>query len=144
LSSLRIELRPSLRLRWAVLVLALLAALSVWMSALPRAALLAVPALGALAFAQLQRAPRGRLHLEASGLAEWWRDGAHEPETVEALSLERRGPFAVLSWRCGDRSQRWPAASDTLPPAAARALDLWIGRQRPSTIHPPDSAQGPA
>jgi hypothetical protein len=144
LSCLRIDLQPSPRLRLAVLLLALLAALSVGCSDLPRAAVLVVPGLALLALVQLQRAPRGRLQLESSGVAEWWRAGALEPEPIEALRLERRGPIAVLSWRCADRVQRWPAASDTLPPAVARMLDLWIDRNRPSKSQLQDLPQGPA
>jgi len=144
LSSLRIELASSRGLQVGVVLLAVLAAAALWMSALPRAALLSVPLLTAFSLWRLGRAPRGHLLLESGGLAEWWPPQAREPLPVETLELERRGPLAVLGWRCGGRVKRWPAASDTLRPATARALQLWIARHRPATPDHQDIPQGPA
>lgn len=131
-------------LQLGVLLLAVLAASALWMSALPRAALLSVPPLAAFSLWRLGRAPRGHLQLQSDGLAEWWPPRAREPLPIEMLELERRGSLAVLAWQCGGHAKHWPAASDTLPPATARALQLWIARHRPATPDSQDIPQGPA
>jgi len=165
--SLRLELRPSRRLTLALLLLAAAAAAAVLLSRLPTFTLLLVPAALVGALWQLQRVPRGALVLHASGMADWWgeRSGGlgqdvgrelglnvggelgfdvrTEPCVVELLGLEPRGPFAVLSLRIRGRVVRWPAASDTLPPAQLRLLRLWLARHS-APAQPLPTPQGPA
>lgn len=133
MSSLRLELRPSWVLQGALVALALLAVLAVWLSELPRAALLLGPGLAAISLWRLRALPRGQLVLHSGGQAEWWPQRldsgfAPEPSTAERVRLESRGPLAVLRLRVQHRIVRWPLASDTLPAAQARALRLWIDR----------------
>ena len=131
--SLPLELKPSLLLQAALVALALIGLLALWLSALPRAALALPPLLAALSVWRLRRLPRGRLLLQDSGQAEWWPAAAPgmaaaEASPAELLGLEARGPFAVLTLRIQGRLRRWPLASDTLPGPQLRALRLWLDR----------------
>lgn len=131
--SLPLELRPSRALQGALLALALLAVLALWLSDLPVAMLPLPLLLMGLSLWRMRRLPRGRLLLRDSGQAEWWplsTPGMAAPEAspAELLGLEARGPIAVLSLRIQGRLLRWPLASDTLPGPQLRALRLWLDR----------------
>lgn len=132
-NSLRLDLRPSWVLQGALIALAVLGVLALWLSALPRVAWLLVPVLVAISLWRLRSLPRGQLVLHSGGQAEWWPQRidsglAPEPSQAEGVRLQLRGPLAVLRLRIQQRIVRWPLASDTLPAAQARALRLWIDR----------------
>ncbi|HLT44024.1 MAG TPA: hypothetical protein VK000_05110 [Luteimonas sp.] len=120
----RIEWRPSRWLLSALALLALLAAASILVSEMPRAAAwpLAAAALahGILAVGR-ERARPVRSFVLGAGESPVLVDGA----PVTGFDLHWRGPLAFASWRdAGGRRQRaawWP---DTLPPAQRRELRL--------------------
>lgn len=138
-----LELKPSPVLQAALIALAVLGTLALWLSDLP-GGMLPLPSL-LLAFSlwRLRRLPRGRLLLHDSGQADWWpasAPGMAAPEAsrAELLGLESRGLIAVLTLRIQGRLLRWPLASDTLPGPQLRALRLWLDRhgareQRPTS-----------
>lgn len=131
--SLPLELRPSRALQGALLALALLGVLALWLSDLPVAMLPLPLLLMGLSLWRMRRLPRGRLQLHDSGQAEWWSSAAPgmaapEASLAELLGLESRGPIAVLTLRIQGRLLRWPLASDTLPGPQLRVLRLWLDR----------------
>lgn len=131
--SLPLELRPSRALQGALIALALLGVLALWLSDLPVAMLPLPLLLLGLSLWRMRRLPRGRLLLHDSGQAEWWPQAAPGRATPEAspaelLGLESRGPIVVLTLRIQGRLLRWPLASDTLPGPQLRALRLWLDR----------------
>lgn len=131
--SLPLELRPSRALQGALIALALLGVLALWLSDLPVAMLPLPLLLLGLSLWRMRRLPRGRLQLHDSGQAEWWPPStpgmaAPEASPAELLGLESRGPIAVLTLRIQGRLLRWPLASDTLPGPQLRVLRLWLDR----------------
>lgn len=128
-----LELKPSLVLQAALIALAMLGVLALWLSDLPRAMLPLPLLLLAISLWRMRRLPRGRLLLHDSGQAEWWplsTPGMAAPEAslAELLGLESRGPIAVLTLRIQGPLLRWPLASDTLPSPQLRVLRLWLDR----------------
>ena len=132
----RIEWRPSRWLAGAILVLAVLAALSALACEMPRpwAWPLAVAAIawgGWRARAEL-RQPR-RAWVFPGNEAPVLLDG----EPVQAVRLQWRGPLAFASWRGRDgrvgRLTWWP---DTLPAARRRELRLATGRDGAARVRP--------
>lgn len=136
MASLAIELKPSRWLQAALLALAVLACVALWMSSLPIWTVLVVPPLLALALWQLRRDPPRVLELLPSGAARLHPPAGLEgsvpdAQPCEPLRLEQRGPVRVLVLCVQGRVRRWVAASDTLPPAQGRALRLWLQRHAP-------------
>ncbi|HQZ31749.1 MAG TPA: hypothetical protein PLG89_07815 [Arenimonas sp.] len=127
-STCRIDWRPSRWLAAALVALGLMAAVSLWLSALPPA--WSVPA-ALVALAEGLRLARG--HLARPPLALDWL-GGDEPAyltsaagvaRLDRVSVRLRGPLATLSGTDAQGRQRhlgwWP---DTLGPADRRQLRL--------------------
>ena len=118
-----IDLAPSRTLRAALVVMAVLAAVSVVLSALPLAAVLLVPV---LLWSAWPATPAWRAVAFAN-------DGAvvlQGPETpAEAVLLQRRGPLTVLVLRARDRLERFVFTTPgTLRADQRRQLTLWFDR----------------
>ncbi len=124
----RIDWRPSRALAGALMLLGVLAASALGLSALPRAA-----ALLSSAGCVLIGATSARRHLRLPEVHIVW-PGRGEPalitsagdtQQLASVSLHLRGPIAVLTGRdAGGRKRRWVWFPDTLPSADRRALRL--------------------
>lgn len=116
-----LEWRPSRFVELWLLSLSVLAPLALWMSALPRVALLLLMPLAAvsagLALWRYRRRPRYRLRVHADG--HLWVDDV----LIEHWRLEWRGALAFLYWREQQAVALdfWP---DTLPRRLRRELRL--------------------
>ena len=139
----RIDWRPSRALAFAIGLLGLLAALSVFMSALP-GPVAALSAMLALAHASMQA--RRELRREpfcliwAGGGAQATLNFAGRAQSLSGPKLSLRGPLASLHGRDEQgRNQRFLWWPDTLPSAARRQLRLAM--QIHDDSQPPASAQ---
>ncbi len=127
--SCRLEWRPSRWLIGALLLLAILAALSILASEMPPVAAWPL-AIVALAYggwqARTESRKRHRDFVFSGNDLPTMLDG----RPVEAVVVQWRGPLAFVSWRgCDGRRERlawWP---DTLPAACRRELRLAAGGQ---------------
>jgi toxin CptA len=128
-STCRIDWRPSRWLLSGLVVLGMLAAVSVLMSALPQgpallSALAAITWAGRLVWREARRPPTV-LWMAGQGASVQWHPDV-PPEPLRALHWHLRGPLAVLKAR--DHHGRrhcfswWP---DTLPAATRRQLRLF-------------------
>jgi len=124
---LRIELRPSRAVRVALVLLALLAAIALLLSAAPASILVMVPLL--LAFAWPRAAKNGwrELVFRADGSAAAL-TAAGEEEAVEPCRLQHRGLLTVLTVKVQDRMQSYLFTPGTLGAGDRRRLVLWFDR----------------
>lgn len=135
-SNCRIDWRPSPGLRIALLILALLAVVSLWLSALPTA----LAGAGSLAVLDYtlrllrQEAAREafRLNWNSSEKTAELNFERHS-QSLQAVRVVQRGPLATLQ-ACDERGRRqryvwWP---DTLPADARRQLRLATVAARPA------------
>ena len=111
---LRIESKPPHALRAAVLALGALAGAACALSQAPAWLALAIPVL-----AWLEWPRRARWRVLALGA-----DATVDGEAVDAMTVQRRGPLAVLAWRARGRAHRHAFLADA---AQRRALSLWAG-----------------
>jgi hypothetical protein len=133
-SPLRIELRPAPALKLCLVLLAVLAGASVWLSAAP-AWVSALPPL--LLLASWPRRPADApvaLVLRSDGTLAWIDREAREHEAT-AERLQTRGPLTVLSLRRGARRCTHVFTPDTLAAQTRRQLALWFERH----VSSPDS-----
>ena len=142
--SLRLELRPSRWLQFALCGLALSAVLAMWRSSVPNVAFGLIPVLLALSLWGLHRQRRGWLLLHADGHALWTPRRSLDPHIqrtvdplgVEVDGLQLRGPLVVLAFRESGRLRRWCGAPDTLSTSERRSLRLWWQTHRPEVDTP--------
>lgn len=133
-TSLQLELRPSRWLQRALMVLAALALLAVLRSQLPMWALIGPVLLWTFSDWQFRAQARGQLILHGDGVAFWTPASdlrgdpsvVVEPQIVDQLAVQGRGPLTVLRFRVADKRHVWCATPDTLPTAARRRLRLWL------------------
>lgn len=141
-TSLQLELQPSRWLQRALMVLAALALFAVLRSQLPMWALIGPVLLWVLSDWQLRAQPRGQLVLHGDGVARWspasdlrgGPSGVVEPQVVDQLAVQGRGPLTVLRFCVADDRRVWCAAPDTLPTAARRRLRLWLQAHAASAV----------
>ena len=125
-SPLRIELQPSRLLRAALLLLASLAMIALWLSAAPPSAMLAPPLLLAFAWPRVESNAARSLVLRGDGTAvELTGD---EERDVVPLRLQRRGLLTVLILGTGAERRTHLFTPETLPSQARRQLALWFER----------------
>ena len=126
-SPLRIELRVSNLMRAALLVVAACAALALWRSDVPRAALLVVPVLLVGPWRRLDRLPWHELVLRSDGTAAGLNANGDET-AVSPRRLLRRGPLWVLELDAPAGRVALLFGPDTLDPVQRRSLRLWVER----------------
>ena len=124
-SPLQLALRPSARLRAALLALVAAAGVAVWLSALPKGGLLAIPPLAWMAWRGVARCAGQTFALRADGSAFLTAADGKE-RAVEPRAFAERGPLGVLVLEENGRLWRWPFAGDVLPAALRRELRLWM------------------
>jgi hypothetical protein len=125
-SPLRIELRHSLALRATLVLLAVLAAVALSISASPPWLLAVPPLLLALAWPRRQAGSPELLVLRGDGTAvELVGD---EERIVVPLRLQRRGVLTVLTLAHDDEERSIVFLPDTLAAESRRQLALWFGR----------------
>ena len=107
-----IESRSPTALRSAVLALGALAGAACALSDAPAWIAFAIPA---LAWLEWPRPAQWRVLTLGS-------EATVDGESVEAMSLQRRGRLAVLAWRANGRTQRHAFLADA---AQQHALSLW-------------------
>lgn len=144
---LQLALRPSARLRASLLLLVAAAAVAVWLSALPRGGLLAIPPLAWMAWRGVARCAGQTLALRADGSACLIAADGGE-RAVEPQAFAERGPLGVLVLAENGRLWRWPFAGDVLPAALRRELRLWMRdhaqpRQAAAAVLPPHRTTKP-
>ena len=143
-STCRLEWRPSRWLAASLIALGALAAVSLWLSALPwpMALIGSTAALmhGARLAQREWRRPPFRLQWQAGeDLAQL--NFPHHTESLTGLQVDFRGPLARLGGRDADgRIRRWQWWPDTLPPAARRRLRLAALSQAAAPTTQPSSA----
>jgi len=127
----RIDWVPSRALAACVTLLAGLAVVAAWSSALPAwaAGLGSVAAVGHAVIVLRGLRAAGPLALVLGEQGEATLNFPDGPQSLTGVSVGFRGPLATLAWRGSDgrrrRLQWWP---DTLPTAARRQLHLVAGR----------------
>ena len=128
-SSFLIDWRPSRQLQMAQAALALLAALSLALSALPRVAVglgtVAIVLYAAFGIRRLARVPAQVLRIADDGSWAVLLSASATPQLFSEVQLGVRGPMAWL--RARDRAGRcrqWNWWPDTLPTGARRQLRL--------------------
>ncbi|MEZ5544911.1 MAG: hypothetical protein R3F10_06970 [Lysobacteraceae bacterium] len=132
---IRTELSPSRWLRWAVLVLAMLAVFALGASRLPEYSKLLVIPFALWAWWQLARQGRVRLVFGEDGRAiELNADGSDH--VIEPIALHERGPLGVLVFSRMGKVRRVPFASDVIDADARRRLRLWMRRHVPEASAP--------
>ena len=124
-TSLQLALRPSWRLRGAVIALTALAGVAVHLSLLPVAGIAALPPLAWMAWRGCSRLAGETLVLRADGSASLVGPDGSE-RAADARVLHERGPLGVLVLAVDDRAQRWAFAGDALDRATRRELRLWM------------------
>lgn len=143
-STCRLDWRPSRLLAAALIALGVLAALSLWLSALPRAL-----ALAGVAVALGRGFQLARREWRQPTIAVLWRaaDGSAElnfagrTQSLTGVQVDFRGPLARLSGRDEHgRIRRWQWWPDTLPPAVRRSLRVAAQFQAASSAQLPPSA----
>ncbi len=130
---LRIELRGSRQLAFALVALGLLAGAGLWLTELPAA--LAVPGTVACVLygAHLARVERRRAPVE---LVLRGVDARVDGVAVDALDLGWRGPLTLVSWRSAGRDHRRVAWPDVVDARLRRELRLWVSTRRPDADAP--------
>ncbi|MBB5206959.1 hypothetical protein [Chiayiivirga flava] len=122
---LRLDLTVSRWLDAALVAIGLLAAVSVWLSALPWIAVLLVPPLWLQARRALHRASAATLVLRADGSAAMLH-ASYSETAVQLREFVERGPLALLVLDLPfDAVRRIPCAPDTLDAATRRRVRLW-------------------
>lgn len=124
---LRLELTPSRWLEAALAVLALCAAFSVLLSALPWPAALLLPPLWWQARSALHRHGRVDLLLRSDASVVMLHADTSETPVVWRAFAER-GPLAIVTIATPSGLRRIATAPDTLDAAARRRVRLWAGR----------------
>lgn len=125
-SPLRIELRRARVLPALLVLLAALAGLALWLSALPRWSLALTVPLLALSWPRPRGPVSEALVLRGDGSAV--EIAAGEEHELRPLRLQRRGPLTVLEAARDGRPRRFVFLPDTLDAPTRRALALWFGR----------------
>lgn len=129
-ASLQLALRPSRRLRAAIIALGLIAGTAVHLSHIPDACLVLLPALVWVAWRGLSRLAGETLVLRADGsVGLIGPDGGER--VAQARALHERGPLGVLVLAVDERERRWAFAGDSLPAASRRELRLWMRDHAP-------------
>jgi hypothetical protein len=126
-SPLRIELRVSRALRASLLALAVLAGVALWLTALPRWSLLALPLLLAGAWPRVRGGGWRALVLRSDGSAAALDADGAETDVVPCR-LQRRGVLTVLTLEAQGRMQTHLFTPETLDAEASRRLGLWYAR----------------
>ena len=137
---LRLTLRVSRGLYLVTVVLAVLAALALFLSRIPDACIVLVPLLAWLA---LRRAAAGLpldLLLRDDGSAARL-DADDREHSVHPLALHERGPLGVLVVVIDGRRRHLPWAADSMPRPIRRELRLWMGEH---ARHPAAAALDPS
>lgn len=130
---LRLDLTASRWLGAALAALAVLAAVSVLLSALPWAACLLVPPLWWRARRALHAASEACLVLRADGSAALLH-AAYAETSVQVRGFVERGPLSVLVIALPfDAVRRIPCAPDTLGADTRRRVRLWAARNAAGT-----------
>lgn len=123
----RFQLRPSVALTGVLLLLVTTALGALWLSALPRAALVLVPLFAVWGWRGLRRGLPVELVLRGDGSAvQLAEHGVACPVTV--LALHERGPLGVLVLECNGRREHLPWAGDSLARGLRREIRLWLHR----------------
>jgi len=124
---LRIELRPSRAVCVALVLLALLAAIALLLSAAPAWILAVVPLLLAFAWPRVARNGWRELVLRADGSAAALA-AAGDEQAFEPYRLQHRGLLTVLTVKVQDRMQSYLFTPGTLGAGDRRRLVLWFDR----------------
>lgn len=136
---LRIELRPSRAVCVALVLLALLAAIALLLSAAPVWILAVVPLLLAFAWPRVARNGWRELVLRADGSAVALA-AAGEEQAIEPCRLQHRGLLTALTIKVRGRMQSYLFTPGTLGAGDRRRLVLWFDRHVSSI----DETEAPA